>query len=213
MRKFPSKKLWHALKFLPLVGEGHSWAMNPSQAAPSSPLPIRAHLACATCGGALRQGLQQVPWGAALPAGVLWGKWKGHEEATNCVCSPQASLWASAPSSVKRGGTVSKVLSESLTGLEGHAGPWRGTQGTAGREEPYVCIFSGGRGECVALGLPSISPPLPGMAELWRGRKATDPSRGACGPAHLGMSLPSSPRKSIMRASLPSPIAPPRSDF
>lgn len=71
----------------------------------------------------LRQGLQQVPWGAALSAGVLWGKWKGYEEATHCVSSPRASLWASAPSSVKRGGTVSKVLFESLTGLEGHAGP------------------------------------------------------------------------------------------
>lgn len=30
MRKFPSKKLWHAWKFLPLVGEGLFWAMNPS---------------------------------------------------------------------------------------------------------------------------------------------------------------------------------------
>lgn len=107
MRKFPSKKLWHSWKFFPLVGEGHFWAMNPSQAAappPSADLgpsglfylwaPVLLRLE-----ETLRQELQQ----------VLWGKWKGYEEATNCICRPHASLWASAPSSVKQGETVSKV--------------------------------------------------------------------------------------------------------
>lgn len=151
MRKFPSKKLWHAWKLPPLVGEGHFWAMNPS------PLLILAHLAFLPAGTCAPEAGGDPQAGAA---GVLWGKWKGHEEATNCICRPHASLWASASSSVRQGGTVSKVP-PCVSHRTWTCWAWRRTQGTGGREEPYVCIISGGRVECVALGFPSISPPLP----------------------------------------------------